>query len=556
MPSSNDKSPPESFDVDLAATIRCALAIAGAIIFTLDLLTRTWLSEVSYIVLGLYVTYSVLLYTAARWWRPLLPGVVEPWLDVGWAVGIVAFSGERSWLLFGFAFFALLIAAFQWGLRLRLRTALGSALLFACVAAILSLARPEVEFRHVLVGLTALVILGSMTAAFAGRELTVKGRLAFMKDVTRLSNPRFGVDRSIGMFMERLRAFHDANACILVMSDRGASNHHLRRVDRQDPERGVYPEALPEELARLLLALPADHAVLYSGTSGVSHWWQRRMRGYAYDVTQGRRLESNPRTNELLAATLEADAFVAVPLHYHRQAIGRLYLIRRRAFDPSDVDFLLQVIEHTMPAIHHIRLVDQLASGAADAERRRIAHDLHDSAIQPYIWLCIGLRAIQEKLAAGGADVLGDLQRLLDLTHNKIDELRQYTRGLRDKNEHVGAFLPAVRRFADRFSEATGLAVQIEASEELRLNDQLAAEVFQMVTEGLSNILRHTEATRALITLARCNDHFTLRIANDGAAPAPFTPRSLTERASALGGSVRVERQGNDSTAVVIDVPL
>ena len=209
-----------------------------------------------------------------------------------------------------------------------------------------------------------------------------------------------------------------------------------------------------------------------------------------------------------------------------------------------------------MPAIHHIRLVDQLASGAADAERRRIAHDLHDSVIQPYIWLCIGLRAIQQKLPAGGADVWGDVQRLLDLTNNKIDELRRYTRGLKDRGEHVGAFLPAVRRFAEKFSEATGLPVQIEANEELCLNDQLAAEVFQRVTEGLSNILRHTQASRAFVTLARCNDQFTLQIANDGAAPAPFTPRSLTERASALGGKVRVERQGDESTVVVIDVPL
>ena len=100
------------------------------------------------------------------------------------------------------------------------------------------------------------------------------------------------------------------------------------------------------------------------------------------------------------------------------------------------------------------------------------------------------------------------------------------------------------------------MPVQIKANEDLRLNDQLAAEMFQMVTEGLSNILRHTQATHALVTLARCKDHFTLRIANDGAAPAPFTPRSLTERASALGGNVHVERQDDDSTVVVIDVPL
>src|SRR5215510_13666516 len=199
MPSSSEKSPLESFDVNLVATMRCALAIAGAIVFTLDLLTHTRLPEVSHLVLVLYVSYSILLYTVARWRRPILPGGVEPWLDVGWAVALMAFSSERSGLPFAFAFFSLLIAAFQWGFRLRLRTALGSALLFACVGAILSFAYPEFELRRIFVGLTALVVLGYMTTTFGGWELTLKGRLAFMKEVTRLSNPRFGVDHTIGM---------------------------------------------------------------------------------------------------------------------------------------------------------------------------------------------------------------------------------------------------------------------------------------------------------------------------------------------------------------------
>jgi signal transduction histidine kinase len=556
MPSSNEKPPPESIDARFIAMTRCVLAIAVSVILTFDPLTRARFSEVSYLLLVLYVTYSVILYMTARWWRPILPSIVEPWLDVGWAVGLVAFNSDPSGLLFGFAFFPLLVAAFQWGLRLGGRIALGLAFLFACIGAILTFVRSDFEFRHVLVGLIPLAMLGYLTAALGGRELTLRGRLAFIKDVSRLSNPRFGVDRTIGMFMERLRAFHDADGCTLIMADQGASSHHLRRVDRGDPTRGEHAEPLPEDMARLLLPLPAEHAVLHYGAAGVPRWWQQRTKGYTYDVMRQQRVEGNEQVIELLATTLEAEAFVSVPLHYQRQAIGRLYLIGRKAFDPSDVEFLLEVIEPTMTAIHHIRLVDQLASDAAQMERRRIAHDLHDSVIQPYIWLCIGLQGIEHKLATGSTDVIGDVQRLLDLTNNEIDELRRYTRSLRAQNEPVGAFLPAVRRFADKFSEITGLPVEIEASEELCLNEQLAAEAFQMVTEGLSNILRHTQATRACITLARCNDHFTLQIANDGPAPVSFTPHSLTERASALGGHVRVEREGGASTVVVIEIPL
>ena len=63
--------------------MRRTLAIAGAIILTLDLQTHTRLPEGRYLVLVLDVTYGVLLYMAVRWRRFIPPGVVEPWLDVG-----------------------------------------------------------------------------------------------------------------------------------------------------------------------------------------------------------------------------------------------------------------------------------------------------------------------------------------------------------------------------------------------------------------------------------------------------------------------------------------
>ncbi len=115
MPSSNDNFPPEAFDVCLAVTMRRTLAIAGAIILTLDLQTHTRLPEGRYLVLVLYVTYGVLLYMAVRWRRFILPGGVEPWLDVG------------------------------------------SALLFPSAGATLSFAYPEFEVRPAFVELTAFV---------------------------------------------------------------------------------------------------------------------------------------------------------------------------------------------------------------------------------------------------------------------------------------------------------------------------------------------------------------------------------------------------------------
>jgi signal transduction histidine kinase len=179
--------------------------------------------------------------------------------------------------------------------------------------------------------------------------------------------------------------------------------------------------------------------------------------------------------------------------------------------------------------------------------------------IQPYIGLQFGLTAIDRRLAEGDTDVRGDIKRLIAQIGKVVDGLRNYMRGLQTPGERESILVPAVRRFAATFTETTGIDVHIKTVGDLRVNDRLAAEVFQMVTEGLSNVRRHTHAMQARVVLARRDNYLVLRIEDAGAngsTPAPFTPRSISERAGALGGRVRVDRREDGGNAVVVEIPL
>jgi len=207
--------------------------------------------------------------------------------------------------------------------------------------------------------------------------------------------------------------------------------------------------------------------------------------------------------------------------------------------------------------LDNIRLVDRLASGAAEEERHRIARDLHDTVIQPYLGLQLGLIALRHQLTNGGTDGKDTLERLIALNNDGVADLRRYVRELRDSNERDGELLPAVRRFGAKFAAATGIAVHVEAETEIHISERLAIETFQMVAEGLSNVRRHTDATRATVGLTCRNRHLTLRIENSGAEQwEPFTPRSISERATALGGRARVERRADNTTVVLVEIPL
>jgi signal transduction histidine kinase len=83
---------------------------------------------------------------------------------------------------------------------------------------------------------------------------------------------------------------------------------------------------------------------------------------------------------------------------------GRVFMgtARQARFDIEDATFLLQAMDQVLPVIENIRLVDRLASGAAEEERRRIARSVHDRVIQPYLGLQIGIKALQRELSRSG----------------------------------------------------------------------------------------------------------------------------------------------------------
>jgi signal transduction histidine kinase len=542
-------------DSRLIATMR--LVLSSSVLFIIG---PSDLDDFSafHVVAALYTVYSVTLYAFARRHVQLLLSKIAYWADVSWAALLIAVSDDpvTAYLFL----FPTLIASLQWSFMAALRLALFSATLLAAINFFKELGE-NLQLPEVLLPPIYLLVFGYLVAYWGDREIASKRRLVLLKEITRLSNPRFGIDRMIGTMMERLRVFHDAEACLMIVADPASSEHLLRHADHRNPERAIVPEVLPAETAQLLLAPPLDQAMVYLGVPRAWEWWFSEAHYYIYDTREGRRIATAPALNEALIAMVDAESFISVPLHYFDSTTGRLYLTaaRRRAFSSVDVDFLLQVIEQIVPVIENIRLVDQLASSAADEERRRLARDIHDNVIQPYIGFQIGLAAVSQKLQAGTSDIANDIAQLVAITEHGIGDLRSYVHRLPGAGGRQSVLVAAVRRFVATFTEATHIAVQVDAASDLYINDRLAAEVFQMVVEGLSNIRRHTHAARAGIGLASQNDHLIMWIANDdtnGVVPTSFIPRSISERAASLGGRARIEHIAEGGVQVIVEIPL
>lgn len=542
--------------------MRLILAFSALLAISIDPSEPTDSAALTYTGVIVYTIYSLLIYLlSARRSKMLHPSRLH-WLDVAWYIALIALSGGTNSIFFFFLFFPILVASFGWGYASGLRVTVVSTLFFVIVAYASNFLEQPFVLNRFLLRYVSLLVLGYLIAFWGGLQSRLKARLKVLKEVSLLSNPRFGVERTILSVLESLRSSYQADFCLLILPKSQVGQpkrlygsvsegpYILHRADRNSLDAGNSFREITEDLARALLTTSLANAVIYRGG--------RPGEILLYDTKTGL-VRKDHSENYAFVSAFEGKSCFSVPVQIRNQLVGRLYIVGgKHGLDFADVDFVLQVIEQVTQVLENIRLVDSLASEAAGQERRKIGQDIHDSVIQPYIGLQLGLLAVRQKLESG-ENVLDDVKELLELTNGEVADLRSYVGGLRRGESPRDIFLPAVRRFASRFSEATGLNVEVNASADLPIYDRLAAELFQMIEEGLSNVRRHSTSTYARVEIDVKDGNLEMRLRNERVrrlGEASFTPVSISERAAALGGQTLVYTDKNFDTVVCVQIPL
>ncbi|HEU4434748.1 MAG TPA: histidine kinase [Pyrinomonadaceae bacterium] len=551
-------------DLRLIAGMRVVLATSALLVVLIDSIeARVWVTPI-HLTLAFYSLYGLLLYHLSVRRKPLVAHKLIPWLDLLWYLPLVFSSGPNSGFYYLF-FFSIIVASFTWGLTAGLQLTLAAAALYTGVAVLAPGNRP-IALNRLLLAPIGLLIFGYIIARWGGYHTELKNRLKLLKDVTVFSNPRFGIDRTIKAILESVRDFYDAEACLLVIPGKtgDAESYQMYRVARGIyPSRSAPPEIGPEAAAQFL-SPSLDHAVIYRKN--------HRSHARLFDVKTRVFSEAPAGAGDKLSGMLDAQRYLSVPVYYRHQAVGRLYIVNGPTqIDGPAMDFMLQLMDHVTPVMENIRLIDNLASDAAETERRRIAHDIHDSVIQPYLGVQFGLSALDQKLESGNLDIRANVQELLELTRHELAELRRFVWGLKAGEERMDVLLPAIERYAERFSLVTGITVDVEAHGKVKVNDRLAAELFQIVAEGLSNVRRHAFCRDARVEISCKETSLQLQIKNSrprAGSPVEveradghdgvraFRPHSIAERAAALGGETQVYVDEKDYTVVSVGIPL
>jgi signal transduction histidine kinase len=550
----------ETIDARMLVLLRCVLGFSALAVVVVDPPRIGRLVELTYFAVGLYCAYTVLVAAIShRLGWPAPPKALH-WADVAFYSLLIALTDGTGSVFFLFFFYSIMVASFCWGFREGMLVTIASSVLFLSVELGLAQVQGQAEHVNSLIPAAYLLIFGYLIAYFGGYERLLRRRLALLREINNLWNPRFGVDHTHGINLDRLLEFYGGKSCVLVLRRPSpALNYVMYSASSDKPGFSSTPSYVAESAAGALSRLPDSLGAYYHGPTG-SVWG--RLRGYSgYDFDLGARTNSFLADCAAWANLLDTQAFVTVPYVQRDGTSGRIFLTADHGtFAHADIDFLAQVSDAMSTVVENMSLVEQLISKAAEHERLAISRDLHDTTIQPYIGIKLALDALHRE--AGTDNALSQrISELASMAEMTIRDLRQYASTLKDKAAMPGEFLvAAVKSQSERLGRFYGINVEVTSDISPRLQGRLAAEAYQIIAEGLSNVLRHTTAKKAFVTILCENSHLLLKIGNEAEAGEGngknFMPRSINERVQVLGGRTFVEQLQGGQSVVHVTIPM
>ena len=197
------------------------------------------------------------------------------------------------------------------------------------------------------------------------------------------------------------------------------------------------------------------------------------------------------------------------------------------------------------------------------AERTRIARELHDELAQWLTALKMDVSWIRSHLPQSETQLIGKADRMKGVVDNTIAAMRRIAADLRPVMLDDLGLMPAIENLLHDLSERTGIQVSLTGSAELEaLREPLVTAVYRMVQEALTNVARHSGATRVRVALEIADERLALSIRDNGSGfnPDPnrksFGVLGIRERARTLGGDAHIHTPPGGGTEVEIEVPL
>lgn len=213
------------------------------------------------------------------------------------------------------------------------------------------------------------------------------------------------------------------------------------------------------------------------------------------------------------------------------------------------------------------QLLKQIIS-AQEAERKRIARELHDELAQSLTGLIMSLDSAEDVLGPDLQSVHDQLARTRDITTRALEQTRHLILDLRPTMLDDLGLVPAIRWYAETHLGTTGVAVAFQTEgRQRRLRPEIETALFRIAQEAINNVSRHANPGHVQIHLRWEPAQVVLEVDDDGQGfdmqnvyvqrdtGAGMGLLGMRERAEMFGGRLEISSQPDHGTHVEVQLP-
>lgn len=199
----------------------------------------------------------------------------------------------------------------------------------------------------------------------------------------------------------------------------------------------------------------------------------------------------------------------------------------------------------------------------SEEEQARIGQDIHDDLCQQLAAIGCLVKVAQKNLIKSGCPEAAGLEEIVKLVSKANTRARETARGLMPVVIDSGGLMAALKELADNTARAYEIKCDFRYDNPVQVNDnKTSVQLFRIAQEAVSNAVKHSQARRVDVHLARQSGNIVLIVRDDGVGipdkPAKGTGMGLltmNHRAQMMGGTIHVSPRPTGGTQVTCSVP-
>ena len=505
------------------AAVRVVLALSSLFLLYFDpAQVFPEFNAVVWFLVLLYLAHSIALLLFAQF-GTRLPGWFTPMAhatDILWPALISLFAGGLASPFFLYFIFALVAAAFRWGMR---ETSLTSVAVVATMAAdAIALTRTPLarmtgqpfDVTHFVMRAVYLLIFAFLIGYVAESE---KRRSAEALTISRIAakvRVEAGLKTTVQTLFQELLQLFGGREVLVITREAEAERVTLWRAERVENRNTVFTWRQLDESEQqdYLSSMTEDCAgAVWRGGDTVSSITLDRdgNRTQGQQCYLPKHFAANHPFKALLICAISAAPDVSARVMLFDPALGG------RA--ETQLRFLQDVANLVAPSVYNVYLLRRLRSRAAAVERARVARELHDGVVQSLHAIAFRLYAVRTRSAMAAPEREQELLEVQQLVQNEAANVRTLIQQLEPLDfdpRHLVDFLTGM---VTRYRQDTGIGAQFVCDvPEVILPPPTCREIAGILREALANVRRHSGAQHVLIRLSRQRSGWMLMIEDDG----------------------------------------